>query len=60
MCNPPFYGSRQEITESAGAKEIAPNAVCMGADKEMITPGGEAAFVRRMIAESLQLRTRCR
>ena len=58
MCNPPFYASRQEVLESAEAKEIGPRAVCTGADNEMITPGGEVAFVRRMIHESLQMRTK--
>ncbi|KAI9063839.1 S-adenosyl-L-methionine dependent methyltransferase, partial [Trametes sanguinea] len=60
MCNPPFYGSREEVLQSAEAKEFEPNAVCTGADVEMITPGGEAAFVGRMVEESLELRDRCR
>ncbi|KIY52254.1 S-adenosyl-L-methionine dependent methyltransferase, partial [Fistulina hepatica ATCC 64428] len=33
--------------------------VCTGAEVEMITPGGEAVFVNRMIEESRALRTRC-
>ncbi|KAJ8453876.1 hypothetical protein ONZ51_g13354 [Trametes cubensis] len=60
MCNPPFYGSREEVLQSAEAKELGPNAVCTGADVEMITPGGEAAFVGRMVEESMQLRGKCR
>ncbi|KAI0349621.1 hypothetical protein OH77DRAFT_1594123 [Trametes cingulata] len=60
MCNPPFYGSRDEVLQSAEAKELEPNAVCTGADVEMITPGGEAGFVCRMVEESLTLRERCR
>ena len=27
MCNPPFYGSREEVAQSAEAKELGPNAV---------------------------------
>lgn len=34
--------------------------VCTGADVEMITPGGEAAFVCKMVHESTVLRERCR
>ncbi|RPD52939.1 S-adenosyl-L-methionine dependent methyltransferase [Lentinus tigrinus ALCF2SS1-7] len=60
MCNPPFYASREEVIQSAEAKEFEPNAVCTGADTEMITPGGEANFVGRMVQESVQLRDRCR
>ncbi|KAL4081621.1 hypothetical protein V8B97DRAFT_62111 [Scleroderma yunnanense] len=60
MCNPPFYSSSEEAAQSAEAKEFIPNAVCTGAESEMITPGGEVTFVSRMFSESLQHRTRCR
>ncbi|KAI0074389.1 hypothetical protein K474DRAFT_1648072 [Panus rudis PR-1116 ss-1] len=60
MCNPPFYCDREEVLRSAEAKEVGPNAVCTGADIEMITPGGEAGFVRRMIEESVHYPNRCR
>ncbi|KAH9930660.1 S-adenosyl-L-methionine dependent methyltransferase [Fomitopsis serialis] len=60
MCNPPFYGSKEDVKRSAEAKEYQPNAVCTGADVEMITPGGEGAFVCKMVSESLELRSRCR
>lgn len=60
MCNPPFYSSREEVEKSAKAKQLAPNAVCTGADVEMITAGGESGFVRRMVQESLEYRERCR
>ncbi|KAH8108082.1 S-adenosyl-L-methionine dependent methyltransferase [Cristinia sonorae] len=60
MCNPPFYESRDEILRSAEGKEVGPNAVCTGADVEMITDGGEAAFVSRMVLESIQSGTRCK
>ncbi|GAA5839161.1 hypothetical protein JCM9279_002613 [Rhodotorula babjevae] len=55
MCNPPFYSSQDEIDSSLAAKEIEPFAKCTGAENEMITPGGEVAFVSRMIEESLKL-----
>ncbi|KAJ6582890.1 S-adenosyl-L-methionine dependent methyltransferase [Mycena vulgaris] len=60
MCNPPFYSSHEDVVASADAKELEPNAVCTGADVEMITPGGESSFVRRMVDESIQLKDRCR
>jgi hypothetical protein len=34
--------------------------VCTGADVEMITPGGESAFVSRMVRESIEKGTQCR
>ena len=49
MCNPPFYPSPPQSTKS---KE--PNSICTGSETEMITPGGEGEFVRRMINESQQ------
>ncbi|KAJ7108696.1 hypothetical protein C8R44DRAFT_295533 [Mycena epipterygia] len=60
MCNPPFYSSHEDVVASADAKEFEPNAVCTGADVEMITPGGESSFVRRMVDESVELVNRCR
>ncbi|OCH87590.1 hypothetical protein OBBRIDRAFT_820559 [Obba rivulosa] len=60
MCNPPFYSSHEDIAKSAEAKERGPNAVCTGADVEMITQGGEVAFVCQMVRESLKLGDRCR
>lgn len=58
VCNPPFYSSDSEILESAKSKSRPPSAVCTGAENEMITPGGEAAFVQRLLDESLTHRTR--
>jgi len=60
MCNPPFYSSREEIEKSNNEKEFSPSAVCTGADTEMITPGGESVFIRQMVTESLEYRTKCR
>ncbi|CEH12916.1 Predicted DNA methylase [Ceraceosorus bombacis] len=53
MCNPPFYASTDEMKESAEAKVENPSAACTGTEIEMITQGGEVAFVTRMIRESL-------
>ncbi|KAF9458510.1 hypothetical protein BDZ94DRAFT_1200963 [Collybia nuda] len=53
MCNPPFYGSVEEVEASSAMKEGGPLGVCTGAPVEMITPGGEAQFVGRMVKESV-------
>lgn len=58
MCNPPFYESAEEMLASAKAKQRPPLSACTGAEVEMVTPGGEVAFVSRMIQESLTLRDR--
>lgn len=56
MCNPPFYDSKEEMLASSKAKQRPPFSACTGAEIEMVTAGGEVAFVSRMIQESLQLR----
>ncbi|KAG8813701.1 hypothetical protein FRC18_002340 [Serendipita sp. 400] len=59
MCNPPFYASKDEVIKATEDKEFDPNAVCTGADVEMITEGGEVGFVKRMIEESTSVGRRC-
>ena len=58
MCNPPFYASPSELLDSAKAKSRPPYSACTGAEVEMVTEGGEVAFVARMVDESLVLRDR--
>ncbi|KAF8815183.1 hypothetical protein BYT27DRAFT_7196859 [Phlegmacium glaucopus] len=61
MCNPPFYTSPEEVAQSASEKDLAPNAVCTGADIEMIFgDGGEEGFVGQMVDESERFQTRCK
>ena len=48
MCNPPFFASLAE----AGAN---PGTACGGTSAEMVCPGGELAFVRRMVRDSRAL-----
>lgn len=55
MCNPPFYSSQEEIEQGLLNKELEPSAVCTGSDNEMITKGGEFAFIKLMVIESLKL-----
>ena len=59
ICNPPFYSSTSDLLSSAAAKARPPHSACTGADVEMVTPGGEVAFVSRMIDESKGLKNRC-
>lgn len=51
MTNPPFF----ESIEQAG---LNPQTAHMGTAEEMVCPGGEAAFVGAMVADSLLLRDR--
>lgn len=58
MTNPPFYKSAEELDERAAAKSLPPRTACTGAPVEMVTDGGEVAFVGRILDESLVLRGR--
>lgn len=48
MCNPPFF----ETIEEAGRN---PKTSCGGTMQEMVCPGGEGAFITRIIEDSVQL-----
>jgi 23S rRNA (adenine1618-N6)-methyltransferase len=48
MCNPPFFESMEE----AG---LNPKTSCGGTPEEMICPGGEKAFITRIIEDSAVL-----
>lgn len=58
MTNPPFYPSSDALLQSAARKSHPPHSACTGAEVEMVTPGGEVAFVTRIVEESLVLRER--
>lgn len=49
MCNPPFF----ESLEEAG---LNPKTSCGGTSHEMVCPGGERAFITRIIEDSTQLK----
>ncbi|KAF3796410.1 Ribosomal RNA large subunit methyltransferase F [Nymphaea thermarum] len=49
MCNPPFFESMEE----AGAN---PRTSCGGTSEEMVCPGGELAFISRIIEDSIKLK----
>lgn len=65
MTNPPFYSSQEDFlasskhnTSSPEGSSTASSVVCTGAENEMICPGGDVAFVLRILSESLLLRER--
>ncbi|KAK6346867.1 hypothetical protein TWF696_006972 [Orbilia brochopaga] len=60
MCNPPFYSSVNDMLASAKLKSVPPLSACTGTTTEMVTEGGEVAFVTRMVDESLILREKVR
>lgn len=49
MCNPPFF----ETMEEAG---LNPRTACGGTPEEMVCPGGEMAFITRIIDDSVALK----
>lgn len=49
MCNPPFF----ETMEEAG---LNPKTACGGTAQEMVCPGGEKAFINRIVEDSVQLK----
>ena len=48
MCNPPFFTSMEEAGQN-------PATAFSGTAAEMVCPGGELAFVTRMVSDSLAL-----
>lgn len=58
MTNPPFYESASELEALALKKARPPLTACTGSPGEMVTPGGEVGFARRLLTESLTLRDR--
>ena len=59
MCNPPFYSSKDDMLSSAASKQRPPFTACTGSANEMVTAGGEVAFVSRIIDESLIIKDGC-
>ncbi|KID76510.1 DUF890 domain-containing protein, partial [Metarhizium brunneum ARSEF 3297] len=58
MTNPPFYRSEEELLSSAKRKQRPPYTACTGSKAEMVTPGGELAFVVCILKESCVLQAR--
>jgi 23S rRNA A1618 N6-methylase RlmF len=55
VCNPPFYTDPETRHASAADKCRAPTSTCTAASHELYTPGGEVAFVRRLVQEGRAL-----
>lgn len=53
MCNPPFF-------ESIGEAGLNPKTSCGGTHQEMVCPGGERAFILRIIEDSVVLKCQFR
>lgn len=53
MCNPPFFATEEEAIQSIHGNT---KTDCHATITEMVTPGGEVAFVQTMIQDSLLLK----
>ncbi|MDB6152757.1 MAG: Ribosomal large subunit methyltransferase [Chthoniobacteraceae bacterium] len=68
MCNPPFHasaeeaaaGTRRKIHNLGGKKRLAPVLNFGGKNGELWCAGGELAFVRRMIVQSVAVGRQCK
>lgn len=58
LCNPPFFTDTADMAASlhGEGKSYKPNAICTGAEVEMVCPGGDVGFVTKLVNESLVLR----
>uniref|UniRef100_A0A4W5PEA5 U6 small nuclear RNA (adenine-(43)-N(6))-methyltransferase n=1 Tax=Hucho hucho TaxID=62062 RepID=A0A4W5PEA5_9TELE len=62
MCNPPFFANQLEAkgVNSRNSRRPPPSSVNTGGVTEIMAEGGELEFVKRIIHDSLQLKTRLR
>lgn len=62
MCNPPFFANQLEAkgVNSRSSHRAPPSSVNTGGVTEIMAEGGELEFVKRIIHDSLQLKTRLR
>ncbi|XP_038817225.1 RNA N6-adenosine-methyltransferase METTL16-like [Salvelinus namaycush] len=62
MCNPPFSANQLEAkgVNSRNSRRPPPSSVNTGGVTEIMAEGGELEFVKRIIHDSLQLKTRLR
>ncbi|KAG8265034.1 Methyltransferase-like protein 16 [Homalodisca vitripennis] len=63
VCNPPFFSSEEELEPQNVARSPSrppPRNAMTGASWELVTPGGEVAFVESIIQDSLKLKDKVR
>lgn len=53
MCNPPFFNSRDEMLGNSSFKEKLSRGSVIASDNELVTIGGEAEFVKKLIEKSV-------
>lgn len=58
MTNPPFYESETDMWKRSADKKLPPRSVNTGGPSELICKDGEVGFVKQMIKESTNLRSR--
>lgn len=58
ICNPPFFTDTNDMASSlkGEGKSWKPNAICTGADVEMVCEGGDLGFATKIVNESLVLK----
>jgi 23S rRNA A1618 N6-methylase RlmF len=58
LCNPPFYSNQEHIESLHALKSTPARTSCQASETEMITTGGEVAFVLQYARESLAIKDR--
>lgn len=54
MCNPPFFGSNDEMFQNRTGHRDPPSGVATGNSLEVVVEGGEVNFVCKMVEQSLE------
>lgn len=63
MCNPPFFTSELELDTkivSRSSSRPPPHNARTGTITELVSPGGEIGFIRRIINDSMELKNQIR
>lgn len=63
MCNPPFFSTEDELVPeivSRSPNRPRPRNAASGAITELVSPGGECIFIKRIIDDSNKLKCQIR